>query len=92
MGIVSEILKNYAKNLVVDLLSDPDALQVDSYLTSGGSIIVLTIKPAPSEVGKIIGKQGKNTIAMRTLLESVAAKHGVRVLLEIPDGKTGSRK
>src|SRR2546422_7396432 len=43
----------------------------------------------PTDVGKVIGKQGRTITAIRTLLTSAAAKQGKRAMLEIiePEGR-----
>ena len=41
----------------------------------------------PNDVGKLIGKQGKTAMAIRTLLTAVAAKAGKKAAFEIDDRK-----
>jgi len=72
---------------VSELLDHPEDLVVDCNFTQGGTFIILTVYPHHSEVGKVIGRAGRNAVALRTLLESIAAKHGVKVLVEISDVK-----
>jgi hypothetical protein len=45
------------------------------------SILELTV--AKTDIGKVIGKQGRTADALRTLLSAVSAKAKKRVLLEI---------
>ena len=45
--------------------------------------IVLQLKVADEDKGRIIGKQGRIAGAMRTLLRVKAAKQGIRITLEI---------
>jgi hypothetical protein len=55
-------------------------------------MIVLTVRTGPGEVGKVIGKRGKNAQAIRILMEAIAAKYKQRVVLEIADDtKRGPR-
>jgi predicted RNA-binding protein YlqC (UPF0109 family) len=46
---------------------------------------VIELKPAREDIGKIIGKKGRNVQAMRTLLNAAAGKLRKRVVLEIID-------
>ena len=44
-----------------------------------------TLLLPPSEVGKVIGKQGHTIQAIRTLLATAAGRNGTRVFLEISE-------
>jgi len=46
---------------------------------------VIELRPAREDIGKIIGKKGRNVQAMRTLLNAAAGKLRKRVVLEIID-------
>jgi len=45
--------------------------------------LVCEIKVDPEDVGKVIGKQGKNIKAMRLIMNAAAQKNNIRVILEI---------
>ena len=45
--------------------------------------IVFHLKVAESDMGKVIGKQGRIANAMRTLLKVAAIRNGTRAILEI---------
>lgn len=45
--------------------------------------IVFHLKVAESDMGKVIGKQGRIANAMRTLLKVAAIRKGARAVLEI---------
>jgi uncharacterized protein len=44
---------------------------------------VLRLRVAPSDVGKVIGKQGRTARSMRTILGAVSMKHHHRYTLDI---------
>jgi predicted RNA-binding protein YlqC (UPF0109 family) len=48
-----------------------------------GDTYVYHLKVADSDMGKVIGKQGRIAQAMRTLLKVAAIRRGTRALLEI---------
>src|SRR4030042_1546773 len=48
--------------------------------------IVYHLKVADSDMGKVIGKQGRIANAMRTLLKVAAIRKGTRAILEIGEG------
>jgi len=45
--------------------------------------IILELRVAREDMGRVIGKQGRVANAMRTLLKVAAAKQGKRAILEI---------
>ena len=84
---MKEFIEFIAKNLV----DDPDNVRVDE--TVEDNKVTLRLHVSKSDLGKVIGKQGKTAKSMRTLLTAVAAKHNKSGHLEIDEGKapgTGS--
>ena len=65
------------------LVDNPDQLEVSEI--AGGDTLVIELRPAKEDIGKIIGKKGRNVQAMRTLLNAASAKLRKRVVLEIID-------
>ena len=65
------------------LVDHPDAVKVIE--TERRGMIVLELKTAPGDMGKIIGRQGRTAAALRTLLALTAEKHGKRAQLDIRD-------
>lgn len=45
--------------------------------------LVFTLRLHPSDIGKVIGKQGHTIAAIRNLLNAAASRHGQRATLEI---------
>jgi predicted RNA-binding protein YlqC (UPF0109 family) len=72
-----ELIELLAKALV-DL---PEAVEVVE--TEDGRGVTVTLKVAPLDMGRIIGKQGKIARAIRTLAKARGAKTGQRVNVEI---------
>jgi uncharacterized protein len=65
------------------LVDHPEAVKV--YESSRRGMMVLELKTAPGDMGKIIGRQGRTAAALRTLVAVTAEKHGVRAQLDIRD-------
>ncbi len=63
------------------LVDSPDEVSVNE--VEGNQITVIELKVAKSDLGKIIGKQGRNAQAMRTILSAASAKIKKRTILEI---------
>ena len=57
--------------------------EVSVFEIEGGQTTVLELKVAKSDLGKIIGKQGRNAQAIRTILHAGSAKIKRRMILEI---------
>jgi predicted RNA-binding protein YlqC (UPF0109 family) len=74
---MKELIEYIAKSLV----DDPSQVRVDEI--EGTTSVVLELRVAPEDMGRIIGKKGRVADAMRTLVRVVAAKQGKRVTLEI---------
>lgn len=83
----AERLRKLLADLVCELVDRPQDVTVFTTISDGGNTVVLTVRTAAGEVGKVIGKQGRNAQAVRLLLEAVAAKYKQRVVLEIDDSR-----
>ncbi len=67
---------------VAKALADyPSQVQVSEI--EGKSSLILELRVAPEDMGRIIGKNGRTANALRTLIRVLAAKQGKRVTLEI---------
>lgn len=90
--IAAERLKKWLTDLLRELVDRPDEVSVSTTVSEGGNTVVLTVRTADGEVGKVIGKQGRTAQAVRSLLEAVAAKYKQRAVLEIDDNKRRRRR
>ncbi|MBP3907122.1 MAG: KH domain-containing protein [Peptostreptococcaceae bacterium] len=73
------------KELVLDiakaLVDNPEAVEVEEVLK--GDELILKLKVAQDDMGKVIGKQGRIAKAMRTVLKSASNRDNKKVTLEI---------
>ncbi len=76
---MKELIERIAKALV----DEPDLVSVSEI--SGMSTSIFELKVAKSDIGKVIGKQGRTAGALRTILSAVSAKAKKRAVLEIVD-------
>jgi Predicted RNA-binding protein (contains KH domain) len=74
---MKELVKIIAKSLV----DSPDMVQVNEI--AGEQSIILELKVAPDDMGKVIGKQGRIAKAIRTVIKAAAIKENKRVVVEI---------
>ena len=65
------------------LVDQPEEVSITEI--EGNSTTVLELRVAKSDMGKIIGKQGRNAQALRTILGAASGKNRKRFVLEIID-------
>ncbi len=75
------MLKELVEYVAKALVDNPDAVSVEAI--EDEKTTTLRLKVAQSDVGRVIGIQGRNARAMRTLLHAVGAKSGRRTKFEI---------
>lgn len=76
-------MKQILKSIIKSLVDTPNEVQVTE--VSGEKTIIFELRCNAKDVGKIIGKSGKTVGAIRTLLNSMAAKQGRKALIEVVD-------
>lgn len=74
---MKELVEYMAKSLV----DNPDKVSVNE--VDGEQSLILELKVAPEDMGKIIGKQGRIAKAIRTVVKAAAVKQHKRVIVEI---------
>ena len=77
MANIKELIEEIAKALV----DVPDAVAVNE--VTGEQATVYELKVATSDIGKVVGKQGRTARSMRTLLGAAGTKMNRRFTLEI---------
>jgi predicted RNA-binding protein YlqC (UPF0109 family) len=70
--------------LVRLLVDDPDEVKVDGFDEDDGTI-VLEVRVAEDDVGKIIGRGGRTVSSLRTVMRAVASRQDERVLVDVVD-------
>ncbi len=76
-----ECLKNLVEFIVKNLVDYPE--QVNVSLINGEQATIIELKVSQSDLGKVIGKQGRTAKALRTLVHAIATKQKKRAILEI---------
>ena len=74
-------MKELVIEIVKALVDQPDQVTVTEI--EGGHTVVLELRVAGSDMGKVIGKQGRNAQAIRTILVAASGKARKRYILEI---------
>ena len=73
-------MKEILQTIIENLVDDKDAISINE--VEGEKSVVFEIKVSESDMGKIIGKQGKIAQSIRTIMKSVAAKEHKKVSVE----------
>ena len=77
MDLLKELVEVIAKSLV----DYPDQVVVTE--TENEKAIVLELRVAQSDMGKVIGKQGRIAKAIRSVVKAAASKEEKKVIVEI---------
>lgn len=74
-------MKELVEAMARALVDSPDNVSVKE--VDGEKTTVFELRVATTDLGKVIGKQGKTARAMRTILGAAGTKIGKRCVLEI---------
>jgi len=74
-------MKDLVEFIAKALVNDPGAVGVSE--TRGEKGMVLELKVAPGDLGKVIGRQGRTARSLRTIVAAAGQKSRTRVVLEI---------
>ncbi len=74
-------LKDLVSFVARSLVDDPDAVEVQA--VDEGNVMVYELTVAPTDLGKVIGKEGRTARAIRALLSASSSKSKKRAVLEI---------
>jgi len=74
-------MKQLIEDIAKALVDIPEEVSVKS--VDGEQITVLELKVAPTDLGKVIGKQGRTARSIRTILGAAGMKAHRRFTLEI---------
>ena len=78
-------MQEFLEYVIKGLVQHPGAVMITPVERAGA--IVYELRLAPSDVGKIIGRQGITINAIRALLAAGSAKKGLRCSVEIVEDK-----
>ena len=76
-------MKTLLETIAKSLVDKPRDVQITEI--EGDKTLIFELRCNAKDIGKIIGKSGKTVGAMRVLLNSMAAKQGRKVMLEVVD-------
>ncbi|MCD8249263.1 MAG: KH domain-containing protein [Lachnospiraceae bacterium] len=74
-------MKELVEVIAKALVDHPDEVSVTE--TSKGSTTILELRVAPSDMGKVIGKQGRIAKAIRSVVKAASSRDDSKVIVEI---------
>ena len=69
--------------IIKGIVDNPNQVEINEIIGEKASIF--EIKVDPSDIGKVIGKQGRNIKSIRTIVNAAAQKDDKRAVIEIVD-------
>lgn len=76
-------MKEILESIILNMVDNKEEVTIIE--KSDEKTITLEVKVAESDMGKVIGKQGKIAKAIRTVMKSLAAKDHKKVSIEFVD-------
>jgi len=76
-------MKTLILTIVNAMVDRPDGVRVSEI--AGAQVTVFELSVAKEDLGKVIGKQGQNAKAIRTVLNAASSRERRRSVLEIID-------
>ena len=75
-------MKELLNTIVLPLVENPSEVEITETEKEDGEIL-LSLKVASSDMGKVIGRQGRIAKAIRTVMKAYANKENKKVAVEI---------
>lgn len=76
-------MKELLKTLAAGLVADPDAIEITEDAPNEEGIIVYHLHVAESDMGRVIGKQGRIAKAIRTVMRAAANRSNLKIAVDI---------
>jgi uncharacterized protein len=74
-------MKDAVERIIRALVGDPEAVEVTE--TVDGKSVRLEVRVGESDMGRIIGREGRTVKAIRSILFAAGQKHGKRFYLDL---------
>jgi predicted RNA-binding protein YlqC (UPF0109 family) len=78
---VSQDMVTLVKGIARALVDSPESVSVEAFKDGDGTLLRLRV--GPTDVGKVIGKQGRTARSLRTILSAASMKMKHRFTLDI---------
>lgn len=78
-------MKQVLYDIATAIVNNPDKVNITE--TENGDTTILNLCVEESDLGKVIGKQGRIAKAIRTVVKAVANSNGKRVIVDISENQ-----
>ena len=76
-------MEAFVAYIVKNLVDNPESVSAECSVQ--GREVIVEVRVAPEDLGKVIGRKGKTIQAVRTIAATAAAREGVRARVELID-------
>lgn len=76
-------MKEAVEKIVRALVDDADAVEIAEKAGESANTTVISVRVAESDMGKLIGREGRTVKAIRSILYAASQKHRKRFVLEV---------
>ena len=76
-------MKELIELIIKGIVDNPDKVEINEIL--GEKTSIFEVRVDSNDIGKVIGKQGRNIKSIRTIVNAAAQKDDKRVVIEIVD-------
>lgn len=76
-------MKDLLEFIAREIVDDPDAVEVTESHDDRGTL--LSLRVAPDDMGKVIGRAGRTARALRTVIRAAGTRSGEHASVEIVD-------
>ena len=80
-GGIREVCNERISRIAKSLVENPDEVVVTE--TEKDDAVVIELKVGPSDMGKVIGRQGRIAKAIRTVVKAASSKSSKKVIVDI---------
>lgn len=74
-------MKELIELIIKGIVDKPDKIEIIQVV--GEKTLIFEVKVDPDDLGKVIGRQGRNIKSIRTIINAAAQKDNKRVIIEI---------
>jgi predicted RNA-binding protein YlqC (UPF0109 family) len=85
---MTETYETVLRSIVEAIVDSPESVELESTTDEMGVLVILRV--AKDDMGKIIGKEGNMAKALRTILKVIGMKNNARVSLKVQEPYAGA--
>lgn len=78
-------IKRFLQAIVEAIVDKPEEVRIN--ILESETMVVVELTAAQSDVGKVIGREGRMALALRVLVNALATKLGKKALLQIIENR-----